>query len=105
MRRAQVNQSKTTNDKSEMSPDKIKPKCAKSCHRRRKKPRPRKKGLPWRPLRRSPVNAEEALCASRHGSVAAQRAYMAVDQTSEANRMKALGFKIKKRTGEVKEKK
>jgi len=52
------------------------------------------------------VNAEEALRASRHGSVAAQRAYMAVDQVSEANRMMALGFKTKKRkmTTEAKKK-
>ena len=38
------------------------------------------------------VSAEEALLASRHSSVAAQRPYMALDQRSESNRFKALGM-------------
>ena len=41
------------------------------------------------------VSAEEALLASRHSSVAAQRPYMTLDQKSEANRFKALGLKPK----------
>ncbi len=42
------------------------------------------------------VSTEEALCASRHLSVAAQRPYMTLDGISEASRFKALGIKSKK---------
>ena len=42
------------------------------------------------------VSAEEALATTRHNSVAAQRPYMVRGNTSEANKMAALGFVSKK---------
>ena len=48
------------------------------------------------------VSTEEALCASRHLSVAAQRPYMTLDGISEASRFKALGMKPKKGDGQAK---
>ena len=48
------------------------------------------------------VSTEEALCASRHSSVAAQRPYMTLDGISEASRFKALGMKTKKGDGQGK---
>ena len=62
---------------------------------------PKKKETTSSKKRTAVAAAAEKPCKCRGSAVC----YMAVDQTSEANRMKALGFKIKKRTGEVKEKK
>ena len=42
------------------------------------------------------VSTEEALRASRHSSVAAQRPYMTLDRISKASRFKALGLETKK---------
>ena len=45
------------------------------------------------------VSVEESLAAARHGSVAAQRTYMARNGVSEANRFKALGQLPPTKTG------